>query len=171
MSLYFDGFFACDLKPGVPQNVIDVLKYMTRKEDYEFSSVPNHKFFETDGWRDFLRITAESQQYAVAPGLVFSDLQLHEHYSQENRQNVLGYTLSFRRTMHDDVECYVHWHDFLAWIVQYSDTDGFIGYLREQYSFIPQLFYFKKGQVFIAKDTLASGYWELESGRKYTDVP
>lgn len=144
MSTYNDCFFACALKPDTPQSVIDVLSYMTRETDYEFTDPPDAHFFRNEpDWRDFLR---ELFDFRVAPGLLVSRL---ERKTQEylNRPPVDFYEISFRRTVHDDVE-YPMWFEFLHWIAPYSDTEGFVGYYRADYELNPTLVYFKDGDVF-----------------------
>src|SRR5258708_27216939 len=143
MSLYFDGAFACYLKPDVPQQVLDTLQYMTRTENYAFDKPPGHKFFQNDDWRNFLKI---SQEWTCAPGFVGSDFRKTHQYTTEDGNDVYWYSLSFRRTMHDDVEFYVLWWDFLNWIAPYSLTSGYVGYCREQYTINPTLIYFKRGR-------------------------
>jgi hypothetical protein len=132
--MYFDGFFACKLKPETPQQVIDVLHYMTRQQDYEFKEVPAHRFFEVEEWEDFLQIG--NSDYRCAPGLVGSELR-KEHMEYVSGKRVEYYTISFRRTMHDDVEFFEHWWNFLDWIAPYSDATGFVGYYREMFDLHP----------------------------------
>jgi hypothetical protein len=143
MSLYFDGFFACDLQPDTPPAVLDTLRYLTRTTDVTLTDVPDHAFFQTEGWRDFLR---PHEDYRFAPGPVFSELKL-----LRRGDHSVYHSLCFRRSMHDDIEYYVHWWHFLYWIAPYSATVGYVGYCRETYSLHPTLIYFKNGQVFHAK--------------------
>ena len=104
MSMYFDGFFACKLKLDMPQQVIDVLRYMTRHQDYEFKDVPEHRFFQIEDWENFLQIS--DSDFRCAPGLVGSELKKETiEYVSGKREEY--YTISFRRTMHDDVEFFV----------------------------------------------------------------
>jgi hypothetical protein len=147
MSLYFDGFLAFDLKPDTPQQIIDTLFYMTRTDDYEFMDIPHHRLFTSDpDWRDFLR--AGEGDYEMAPGITSSGLKkIIEGYGDGTIFKEY-YTLSFRRTMHDDVEFYVLWWDFLDWIAPYSSTNGFVGYYRETFDLYPTLIYFKNGTIF-----------------------
>ena len=146
---HFDGFSACDLKPDVPQQVIDSLKYLTRDEEYEFTDIPDHRFFETVGWNDFLRpeATAVGEVWTCAPGLTAREFRKKTRFGPNNTTSEY-YTLSFRRTMHDDVQFNIHWWDFLDWIAPYSDTTGYVGYYREKYSLHPDLIYFKNGRLF-----------------------
>ena len=150
MSMYFDGAIACDLKPDTPQQVLDVLQYMTRKEDYAFDSVPSHSFFTTnEEWRDFLQI---DQEWTCAPGLVGSDFRKTFRYTK-NSEDVYRWTLSFRRTMHDDYEFPDFWWEFLFWIAPYSESTGFVGYYREEFELNPTLIYFQSGKVFTSEVT------------------
>ena len=144
MSLYFDGALFCDLKSDVPQQVIDTLQYMTRSEDYSFDSPPDHEFFKDKDWRRFLEI---QPNYSCAPGLVYSEFRKAHRYEQDNVL-VYYYTFSFRRCMHDDVEFNISLWSFLNWLARYSDTEGFIGYYREEFTLHPTLMYFKNGKVY-----------------------
>ena len=143
MSSYFDGFFACDLKADVPQQVIETLQYMTRTEEYTFTNVPDDKFFKDADWKDFLR---PPQDYRVAPGWIGSELNKMTRYISGTETEDY-YTISFRRSMHDDHEWGVLWWDFLFWIVQHSDMNGYVGYYREKYAQHPTLIYFQDGNV------------------------
>lgn len=40
MTIHLELMLACDLRYDVPQQVIATLKYLTRKEDYEFNDFP-----------------------------------------------------------------------------------------------------------------------------------
>jgi hypothetical protein len=144
MSLYFDGFFACDLKPDTPQHIIDTLRYLTRTEDYAFEPLSDHDFFDGDDWRAFLQ---PDDDWACAPGLVWSDFRQAYRYTQYG-EDVYRATISFRRTMHDDVEFYILWFAFLDWIAPYSETVGFVGYYRESFSLHPTLVYFNHGNIY-----------------------
>jgi hypothetical protein len=147
MSLYFDGAIFCDLKSDVPQQVIDTLQYMARVEDYTFDSPPDHDFFKVDGWRDWLRT-----KVACAPGFVGCEFRKVYRYTQQN-VDYYRYTLSFRRCMHDDVAFYVLWWLFLPWLAPYSETTGYVGYYREEYTLHPTLIYFKNSKVCVNEIT------------------
>jgi hypothetical protein len=143
MSLYFEGFFTCSLKPDTPDDVIQVLHYMTRSQEAVFDGrVPDHRFFSTDHWRQFLH---DIPDYGFISGLKGVVLQKETQFV--DRAYVDVYALSFRRGMHDDVEFYVLWWDFLFWIAPYSVRDSFVGYYREQYALHPVLIYFLGGEV------------------------
>jgi hypothetical protein len=45
MSTCYEFGFACDLKSGLSQEVIDTLKYMTRSEEYEFKTTLTDDLF------------------------------------------------------------------------------------------------------------------------------
>lgn len=151
MSLYFDGFFACKLKPDTPQQVIAALQYMTRRSDHTFTDLPDHRFFGIEGWEDFLQIAASD--FRCSPGLTGSEL----HKVVETTglgTSVEYYTISFRRTMHDDVEFYLLWNEFLEWIKPYCGTEGFVGFYREEFERDPVLLYVHGGQM---------AYYKVES--------
>jgi hypothetical protein len=154
MSQYFDGFFACKLKSDTPQEIIDVLRYMTRKQNYEFKNPPAHRLFEIEGWEHFLQISPSD--FRCAPGMTGSELRKEtDHYV--SGKEVEYYTISFRRTMHDDVEFFIYWWEFIDWIIPYSDTEGFVGYWREEFDTHPELIYIEKGRLRSRKVVSDSG--------------
>lgn len=144
MSLYYDGGLACDLKPDCPQQVMDTLHYLTRVTDYTFSTPPDHTFFTIEGWRDFLQSNRGS---TCAPGITGSDFR-KRLLGLKNDEEIYRYTLSFRRTMHDDTEFNVLWWHFLVWLAPYGETVGYVGYYREKYTLHPTLIYFQNGKVY-----------------------
>ena len=143
MSLYFDGMIFCDLKPEIPEQVINTLQYMTRSHDYSFDNPPEHEFFEVDAWRSWLQI---QPNHTCGAGMVFSNFHKTKRYGPNNTK-VDYYTLSFRRCMHDDVEYYILWWAFLYWIAPHCES-GFVGFCRETFTLHPTLVYFRNGKVF-----------------------
>ncbi|MCC7448657.1 MAG: hypothetical protein IT324_14650 [Anaerolineae bacterium] len=149
MSLYFEGMLFCDLKPDIPQQVIDTLHYMTRIEDSTFDSSPSHNFFNNPDWRDFLQVQSD---YGFVAGYVGSQFRYAYRYTLHS-EDVFRYTLSFRRPLHDDVEFFEQWWDFISWLALYSETEGYVGYYREKHEAYATLIYFKDGRVFTLETT------------------
>ena len=146
MSLHFDFAIACDLKPDTPQQVIKTLAYMTRTEDYPFDSPPDHPFFEGDEWRETLRTEPDG---TYCPG------DLGRSFRRAYRYDRLGvhhyrYTLSFRCYMKDDEFYDMAW-PLIDWLAQHSETEGYVGYIRETLDWQPTLLYFKHGTFYIHK--------------------
>src|SRR5262249_51797770 len=57
------------------------------------------------------------------------------------------HTLSVRISMLDD-GFYDVWPLLLNWLVEHSETEGFVGYTRATYDEYPSLTYFRDGQVY-----------------------
>lgn len=141
MSLYFDFVFACDLRTDTPAWVIDLLGYMTRKEEREFQPPPGIPLFEGEMWRDFLQCSGA--HIAVD----YSSLQQVQRY--EKGGPVTKHLLSWRCYMIDDVFYYAF--GFLEWLAPFSDTLGFVGYYREERGLFPWLIYFRDGKVYLSE--------------------
>jgi len=148
MSLHFDFAIACDLKPDTPQQILDTLSYMTRAEEYAFSSPPNHPFFEGDSWRDILR--AKSEQTYLPGDLIGSFRKAHRY--EVGSEKLHWYTICFRCYLIDDV-FYEMWWLLAEWLLLHSETEGYVGYYREEYSSHPTLIYFKDNAVCIHEMT------------------
>src|SRR5215208_5033699 len=107
---------------------------MTREAEYKFANPPDHNFshYESD-WRHFLH---DMFDHRVVPGLIASKLERKSH-DIVAKPSIDYYEISFRRSLHD-VE-FPMWFEFLHWIAPYSDTVGFVGYYREEYTLNPSL--------------------------------
>jgi hypothetical protein len=134
MSEVIEFMLAIDLRPDTPQQVIDTLKYMTRKEDYEFNNPPDLYFFKQDEnskrpiWRHILQVKHEPLTHH--PGEGGSAFHKAYRYSQYGK-DVLKDTLSFRVALHDDLVA-AGVYDFISWLAIYSETQGFVGYCQTQ---------------------------------------
>jgi len=148
MSLHFDFAIACDLKPDTPQQILDTLSYMTRVEEYAFSSPPSHPFFEGDSWRDIL--LAKSEQ-TYLPGDLISSFRKAYRYEIGNEKHY-RYNICFRCFLTDDA-FYGTWLLLAEWLLLHSETDGYVGYYREEFSFHPTLIYFHGDAVCIYEMT------------------
>ena len=144
VSLWFEGFLALDLSPEAPAEVVDILSYLTRPKDYTFEPTSDHEFFTISGWRNFLQIDPAHSSQA---GLLWSDFRRAVRFTHKDVDHY-RHTLSFRRLMHDDVEFYQLWWQFLYWLAPYVETGGFVGYYRETYSLHPHIVYLNNGKVF-----------------------
>src|SRR5262245_17099578 len=138
MSYHYDFALACDLKADTPQQVIDTLAYMARKADYPYNNPPAHSFFDEGWhWRYMLQMLPEE---TYSPGNVGSCFR--RAYRAEG---VYRYTLGFRCWMLDDT---FYWASFTDWLAPHSETEGCVGYYREEHDWQPTLIYFKSGEVF-----------------------
>ncbi len=160
MSDHYDFRLACDLRADTPHQVIATLKYMTRTDDYAFNDPPDHPFFESfelpdgevyDTWRDIFQC-----REGYTPGVFGSSL--HEAYRGERYgQRIVVPTL--------DVHCYVlddELGDYLQlceWLAPYSETQGFVGYLRNELTDSLLLLCFRAGALIVreAQSLIAEG--------------
>src|SRR5690349_18806779 len=124
MSLHFDLFLACDLKPDVPEHVLNAIKGAVGDKDYLPSDNPE------DHWQNLL--CYEDQYTTLFPGGVHSFFSRVSSPSKPGEER-FRYTLSFRVFELDDV-VYEEHYQFLVWLAKYSETEGFVGYLREEMS-------------------------------------
>jgi len=115
-----------DLKQDIPQQAIDTLNYITRTEDYEFNSPPDHPFFNIilddygPVWKNILsRPYVPFRDFPGIPSFSFQKVV------KGNAQ--IRYNLNFYLHFHDD-DMWLGPSDFLDWIAQYSYTKGFVGY-------------------------------------------
>jgi hypothetical protein len=144
MSLHFDLTIALDLKPDTPERVIDTLAYMTRVEDYTFDNPPQHEFFEDNYWRKMLRAAPED---TYVPGRLYHSFHKAYRFHQGGESHY-RYTLGFRCYLLDDVFYEACWR-LLEWPSPHSETEGYVGYFREELALHPTLIYFKHGSVYI----------------------
>ncbi len=162
MSDHYDFRLACDVRADTPQQVIATLRYMTRADDYDFNGPPSHPFFASvelydgeayDTWRHILQCGE-----GYTPGVFGSSL--HEAYrgDQPGGQQIVAPTL--------DVHCYVlddemgDYFELCKWLAPYSETQGFVGYLRNELTDSLLLLYFRAGALVIHEapsDTNSSG--------------
>ncbi|MCQ3932745.1 MAG: hypothetical protein DPW16_20035 [Chloroflexi bacterium] len=148
MSQTFDLALACDLKPDTPQQVLDTLHYMIRKENYEFHNPPNHPFFaEPSYWKSWFTYSIN-----LFPGEYGAVLRNAEVYYglPSGEFPMTRITFSVRVGVHDDV-FYEAIDLFLDWLAGHSETQGFVGYYQGNYADHPTLIYFKDGKAWIMR--------------------
>lgn len=130
MGMYTELVMACELKSNVPEDVIGTLKYMVGDSEY-LATVPIHNLFETDRWKWMLR--SNSYYFDGDTHSTFRYDDIAKAYYLTVRCNLKNYC--------DEI------YEFLNWIVQYSYTDGFVGYSRYEEAENPTLIYFNEGKV------------------------
>jgi hypothetical protein len=70
-----------------------------------------------------------------------------KHYRfTQNNVDFYKYTFQLRQIFGDD-EFYEEGYPLLAWFAKISDTQGFVGYYKEEYDEKPQLLYFRNSDV------------------------
>ena len=113
MGMYTELVCAFNLRKDVPQNVIDILQYMTMTrsgENLNFQ-LPDHPLFSTARWSTML--CCDSFYF---PG---------ESHSQLEYDSIIGWWMTIRCNLKNyDNEI----QKFIDWVRPYMDTNGFIGY-------------------------------------------
>ena len=146
MSFHFEFMLAFDLKPDTPTDVIALLRYLTRTEDYAFDGAPPApiaEYWERDdpGWRQLLQ-KRDALWYGA--GSAISQFAVAPPWRQTT--SVTQYTLTIR-TDAGEADFYQLWSQFFQWLAPYSATEGWVGYYREEGNREPTLLYFEQGRV------------------------
>ncbi|MBZ0287586.1 MAG: hypothetical protein K8I30_08220 [Anaerolineae bacterium] len=151
MSTHFDLFFAFDLKSEKFDQIAAPLNYLLGKVDVIenppldsfFADDKKASFFVTEEWKGLLVLS--HNQMSDFPGEGIVSLFSGYRYNLPQYEMDLRHTLTFRdEILLDDLHLY---YFFLDWIAPYSETSGFIGYIRSQYDFYPSLLLFKHGRL------------------------
>lgn len=138
MGMYTELNISLELKQDVPQEVINILMYMTTGEwpagvqptsdvNLTKEELPDHPLFATDTrWRFMLR--GNSYYFDMTPQHVLRYDAISEACILSVRSNFKNYD--------DEI------NKFLNWIEPYTETKGFIGYSRYEESDNPVLIHF-----------------------------
>lgn len=146
MSLHYEFMLAFDLKPDTPPDIIALLQYLTRTEDYAYDGPPPEPVigYAPDAgdpwWRQMLQ-NRDPLWYGA--GSAIGILAAAPSWRRNNAQH----TLTIRSEALDD-DFYQVWLFMFVWLAQYSATEGWVGYYREQAALQPTLIYFRDGQVY-----------------------
>ena len=113
MGTAFEIALICDLKPGLPQEVIDTLAYMTRDEDYDFNTTLKEDIFgfdeeyevPLDGWRHIIN-NISAQETIERNGFAGDRISLFT-----------GDMLCFRQLAGDDCFCN-DFYSFMVWLAR-----------------------------------------------------
>jgi hypothetical protein len=146
MSLHYEFMLAFDLKPGTPPDIIALLQYLTRTEDYPYDGPPPEPVLgyapdDNDPW--WRQILQDRGALLYGAGSAISVLAAAPSW----RRNNAPYTLTIRSDALDD-DFYQIWLFMFVWFAQYSATEGWVGYYREAAALHPTLIYFRGGQVY-----------------------
>lgn len=126
MGMYTELSLDSDLKCDTPEEVIQILKYMLRREDIDMPPLPDHPLFATTRWSYMLR--CGSAYFAAQPDSklleVDGDLTINIICNLKNYE--------------DEIE------KFLDWIHPWLDCydDDFLGYTRYEEDPEPTLLYY-----------------------------
>src|SRR5689334_17209749 len=99
MSSYFEMFLACELKFDTPEQVIETLKYMTRRKDYRFNNPPDHPFFKIGPWDSILQ--QEGSEFHSNVGVGITNFGEKYRYTKGNT-DIYKYALTIRFEEHED---------------------------------------------------------------------
>lgn len=153
MTVHVELMLTCDLNYDVPEEVVETLKYLTRKEDYEFQTAPSHPFFDETlgGWRYIFQSSEyhkpSDMNYFPGVGVI-----LFQHTSWD--ENLYKLTIHCEiGTIHEFVELYF---PFLQWLAQYVNTEEtgeFVGYFQRTNigTDKPTLIYFRNNKVYFSE--------------------
>lgn len=149
MTIPIELMLQCDISLNEPQEVIETLKYITRKEDYEFNNFPNHSYFqeESQNWRYIL----QSPKSAKPPN---SYGNLAETSFQISLWSSNVFTLNFQSAIGSHKDLVELYFPFLLWLAPFVyETDQFRGFfsridVKIEY---PTFIFFNKGKVHFAE--------------------
>lgn len=149
MSLHFTIFVACDLRPDTPPNISEMLKHWIRHESDDVRLTLRHTEFVIENLDLWIMPTAKSIAWVHGICIAEFSEQIYRYNNPivQGGADVLRDTLTLRQGCIDDT--YGDWLQFLMWLAQYSETEGFVGYIQEEYDPTPTLIYFKKKEMFM----------------------
>lgn len=125
--MYTELVLGVDLFRNTPEEVIDILEYMIEGNLTDVrSGISNHPLFKTNKWRSMLRCYSiyfggDTISKLVKPSYSF------DMYHLSVRSNIENYE--------SEIEL------FLNWLNPYIDTNGFIGYMKDETFDDPYLIY------------------------------
>lgn len=116
MGAYEELVLSCNLKEDVPEQVLDVLRYICDPTEERRLAVvaPTHNFFRYSNWDQMGQVAT-----AYLPGTNIGALELEEFsntYEFSMRTIVKGGSSTIG--------------SFVHWLAPYSQTEGFVGYTR-----------------------------------------
>lgn len=142
--MYTEFVFATELKKDTPENVINILKYLTDEPEYDTEyagELPEHPFFKTDRWKWIFK--CDSYYF---PGISMCQFVHDEFfpgtYYLTSRSNLKNYDNEIGK--------------FLHWIKPYCDgSHGFMGYKMYEEFDEPTLIYYDNMDTFYNEDETA----------------
>jgi len=137
MSLHFQIDLAFDIQNKETDVLVDGLIKLTRNENLgteQKKLIP--KIFK------FVSSTEMSNSFH---GRSIFYINNHYRYTKD-KVDVSKWTFHFRQVFNDDL-FYEEGYPLIAWLATISETEGFIGYIKEEFSESPKLIYFRDGIV------------------------
>jgi hypothetical protein len=156
MSISVELMLACDLREDTPQQVIDVLNYVVRKEDGdpydqpEFPIKDGIELMSRGNWFNLFRNGKYGEEFSgIFPGVVVREFRKGKYESNL-------YKLTIRYEFDYLIEFIEAGFPFLEWIAPYINTEYaddkkgvFVGYLfHTNFEIYPTLIYIKDEKVF-----------------------
>ena len=135
MGMYTELVLACELKKDVPEEVLNLLRFMCggvqRPPRPADEDLPAHPLFQTTRWEGVLN--AGSFYF---PGKPYSNLRVPYHNAYLTvRSNLKNYGSEIQYLLH--------------WLAPYSESGGFVGYYRYEETPCPTLIFFAEGKAHI----------------------
>ena len=138
MSLHFQVDIAFDFREDTPEDIICGLENLAHSRPL------------TEQQKQCLPKMFESEITGMTGNLSFVGRDVYyfkKHYRcTRNGTDIYKWTFHFRTMLSDDV-FYEEGYPLLAWLALYSDTNGFVGYIREEFDEESRLLYFGNGEV------------------------
>lgn len=133
MGMYTELNIGIALEKDTPKEVIDTLRYMLGDIE-ELEEAPDHPLFRDTRWA--VMLGCGSYYFDRQPD---SKLYVDELFKKEPMYFLnVGCNL---KNYDSEIEL------FLDWIIKYSKTYGFVGYMRYEEFDDPTLIYFEDGKV------------------------
>src|SRR5215475_970425 len=133
MGMYTELVLACKLKRDVPQEVLNLLRFLCggveRPPRPADEDLPEHPLFQSERWEGVLN--AGSFYF---PGEPYSNLRVPSDSAYLTvRSNLKNYG--------SEIEY------FVQWVASYTESEGFVGYYRYEESPRPTLIFFHHGKA------------------------
>ena len=128
MGMYTELVLGIELYKGTPQEVIDILKYMTGEDDLNLlhkDVLESHPFFSCDRWK-----------YLFTMGSYYFDGQTHSELKYDDISKTYFLTTrSNLKNYNSEIDM------FLDWIEPYVNTRDMWGYKRYEESEMPTIIF------------------------------
>lgn len=127
MGMYTELNLGLSLIEDIPDEIVDILKYMLNDQTELVTELPNHPLFDFDTcrWRYMLQFDSYYFDARTDSSMVFDDIDKKYHLNV--RSNLKNYDSEIEK--------------FLDFLEPYIDTFGFIGYMRYEEDEDPTLIY------------------------------
>ncbi|QGJ69478.1 Hypothetical protein PBC10988_11600 [Planctomycetales bacterium 10988] len=142
MSLQYEFVLHLILKEEKPNYTLAVLcSYEEASKTGNLPSLseklPEHPFFVDEYWQGTFGL---EPNYAGFAGRFYAKLDRTHQFIVDGKDHYQD-SFSMRANIHGD--CYGYHLEFLEWLLPYCETEGFLGYEREEFSSrITQYFHF-----------------------------